>query len=110
MLYATHIFDGLDDWPTHVVYLNRQGAIAWQGTRAELQDFMMKKNIWEQSSCKMLALAEHWLRQEHSGPEKAAGSHAPDPTDSSQGGYASGRLFTDEEILERKRRHGEIPR
>ncbi|CAN0489728.1 unnamed protein product, partial [Laminaria digitata] len=23
IIYATHIFDGLDDWPTHLTYLTR---------------------------------------------------------------------------------------
>jgi len=27
ILYATHIFDGLDDWPTHIHYLNNQGKL-----------------------------------------------------------------------------------
>ena len=32
---ATHIFDGLDDWPTHLHYLNIEGVTGWQGEGAE---------------------------------------------------------------------------
>lgn len=30
ILYATHIFDGLDDWPTHLHYLCNKGHTGWQ--------------------------------------------------------------------------------
>ena len=36
IVYATHIFDGLDDWPTHVHYLNDKGYTGWQGRLEEL--------------------------------------------------------------------------
>ena len=35
--YATHIFDGLDDWPTHLHYLNNTGATGWQGEIGDLE-------------------------------------------------------------------------
>ena len=31
ILYATHIFDGLDDWPTNLHYLKHGGVTGWQG-------------------------------------------------------------------------------
>lgn len=31
ILYATHIFDGLEDWPTHLHYLKAGGYTGWQG-------------------------------------------------------------------------------
>ena len=31
VIYATHIFDGLDGWPTHLHYLKKGGATGWQG-------------------------------------------------------------------------------
>ena len=27
IIYATHIFDGLDDWPTHIAHINCKGEI-----------------------------------------------------------------------------------
>lgn len=36
IIYATHIFDGLDDWPTHLHYLNNTGATGWQGEVGQL--------------------------------------------------------------------------
>lgn len=40
--YATHIFDGLDDWPTHLHYLNNTGATGWQG---EINDLEMYREM-----------------------------------------------------------------
>merc|ERR1719284_1288167 len=31
IVYATHIFDGLDEWPTHIHYLHCEGSTRWQG-------------------------------------------------------------------------------
>ena len=42
ILYATHIFDGLDDWPTHVHYLNNKGCTGWQG---ELQNLTLYREL-----------------------------------------------------------------
>lgn len=116
IIYATHIFDGLDDWASHLFYLNNQGQCGWQGDMQSLEYYQQLKA--QNHPCKMLAVAEHWLRQELEANrrlnrhEKAQGAvvKGPDPTDYSQGGYSSGRLLTDEEIIERKKRHGEIPR
>ena len=36
ILYATHIFDGLDDWPTHLHYLCNKGHTGWQGLVGDL--------------------------------------------------------------------------
>lgn len=37
ILYATHIFDGLDDWPTHLHYLCNKGHTGWQGRIENLE-------------------------------------------------------------------------
>ncbi len=37
ILYATHIFDGLDDWPTHLHYLTNDHTTGWQGKIEDLQ-------------------------------------------------------------------------
>lgn len=37
IIYATHIFDGLDEWPTHLTYLTRDGSTGWQGRLEELE-------------------------------------------------------------------------
>lgn len=96
ILYATHIFDGLDDWPTHVHYLTDEGRSGWQGRLEELDYYQELKR--RNHPAKMLAVADHWLRAELERNrakrifEKAAGSsvHEADPTDR-HGGYGSGR-------------------
>jgi CCR4-NOT complex subunit CAF16 len=95
ILYATHIFDGLDDWATNVMYLTNEGSCGWQG---KMEDLQVYKDLKAQNHpCKMLAIAEYWLRKEldanrllHKKERAALASMEIDPTDR-QGGYASGR-------------------
>lgn len=62
ILYATHIFDGLDDWPTHVHYLTNRGDTGFQG---ELGELRLYREIKESgASHVMLTVAETWLRKE----------------------------------------------
>jgi CCR4-NOT complex subunit CAF16 len=96
IIYATHIFDGLDDWATHLYYLTNKGTCGWQGEMSSLDIYQQLKV--ENHPCKMLAIADHWLRKELVESrkallyEKAQGEMAyqADPTDRN-GGYASGR-------------------
>lgn len=62
ILYATHIFDGLDAWPTHVHYLNDEGNTGWQGRLEDLEPFQELLRQGEPSP--MLRIAERWLRTE----------------------------------------------
>lgn len=96
IIYATHIFDGLDDWPTHLTYLTDVGDTGWQGRLEELEYYQKLKE--EKHPAKMLAVADYWLRKELERNrarrvfEKAQGCgvHELDPT-IRQGGFASGR-------------------
>ena len=95
ILYATHIFDGLDDWATNLMYLTNEGKCGWQG---KMEDLDVYKELQASNHpCKMLAIADHWLRKELDAnrllkkKEKAGRAALEiDPTDR-QGGYASGR-------------------
>jgi CCR4-NOT complex subunit CAF16 len=114
ILYATHIFDGLDDWGSHLYYLTDSGVCGWQGSMGDLALYNKLKE--EKHPSKMLCIAENWLRKELEQKrskheyERAAGAraHEIDPTDRSQGGYASGRLETDDERRNRLIRHGRL--
>jgi len=109
VLYATHIFDGLDDWATHLFYLTNQGKCGWQGKMGELEKYQeLKKN---NHPAKMLAIADHWLRKElEEAREKKQFEKATyaamelDPTDR-QGGYASGRNIPMEETSSTQPQH-----
>jgi len=109
ILYATHIFDGLDDWPTHLHYLCNKGHTGWQGEIGNLDLHKQLRSAGEPSP--LLRIAETWLRAElaaaalEAGPggqakkEEAAGEFAlaeRDPRqklgDERQGGFASGVL------------------
>jgi len=96
IVYATHIFDGLDDWPTHMFYLTHDGRCGWNGEIKQLEYYQQLKV--QNHPSKMLAVAEHWLRKELEESrrkgcfERAQGdlAHELDPADR-QGGYSSGR-------------------
>ena len=109
IIYATHIFDGLDDWATHLYYLTDSGSCGWQGKVQDLEVYQTLKD--NDHPAKMLAIADHWLRKELEMNrklhrfEKAQGemAHTLDPKDS-QGGYASGRGLIESKQLKRKGR------
>lgn len=102
ILYATHIFDGLDDWPTHLHYLSSAGKTGWQGTLEECDLYKQFKEKGETSP--LLRVAEHWLRADLVEKKKlnsaenaeGAGYYATkDPTQAaynSGGGFAAGRM------------------
>jgi len=62
VIYATHIFDGLDDWPTHLHYLTSEGTTGWQGPIGELDIYRELRAAGEPSP--MLRIACKWLRDE----------------------------------------------
>jgi CCR4-NOT complex subunit CAF16 len=53
-MQATHIFDGLESWPSHVMYVSS----------GELQTFERAENLPELQQGKLLELVERWLRQD----------------------------------------------
>lgn len=95
ILYATHIFDGLDDWASHLFYLTNEGKCGWEGKMEELDIYQKLKANNEPA--KMLNIAEHWLRKELDESrrlqkfEKAQHDYTEYDPNSRQGGYASGR-------------------
>lgn len=54
IIYATHIFDGLESWPSHVMYV----------ARGQLQAFERAESIPELREGRLLDLVEKWLRAE----------------------------------------------
>ncbi|KAL3814617.1 hypothetical protein ACJIZ3_015885 [Penstemon smallii] len=54
IIYATHIFDGLEDWPSHLVYV----------ARGKLQLAMPMNKIKEISNLSLMRTVESWLRKE----------------------------------------------
>ena len=105
IVYATHIFDGLDDWASHLFYLTNNGDCGWQGRMQELEYYQQLKE--EKHPCKMLAISDKWLRAELEESrrlkrkERAAGEAArAEVYDNQQGGFASGRLLNAEAEME----------
>lgn len=100
ILYATHIFDGLDDWPTHLHYLCNKGCTGWQGEIGDLQLYRDLRQKGEPSP--LLRIAEAWLRSEleaSDAKEKPLGPGAEQELDPRQfsynnagGGFSNGRM------------------
>jgi len=103
IIYATHIFDGLDDWATDLHYLTDTGNCGWQGKVQNLDRYHELKR--DNHPAKMLAIADFWLRKELMAKraakkmESAQGelAHTLDPTDR-QGGFSSGRNIKTEDV------------
>ncbi|MED6197663.1 ABC transporter I member 20 [Stylosanthes scabra] len=54
IIYATHIFDGLEDWPTNIVYV----------AHGKLQLAMPINKVKETSKLSLMRTVESWLRKE----------------------------------------------
>ncbi|THF97244.1 hypothetical protein TEA_028389 [Camellia sinensis var. sinensis] len=54
IIYATHIFDGLEDWPSHIVYV----------AHGKLQLAMPMDKVKETSNLSLMRTVEQWLRKE----------------------------------------------
>ncbi|KMZ62615.1 ABC transporter I family member 20 [Zostera marina] len=54
IIYATHIFDGLEDWPSHLVYV----------AHGKLQLALPLEKIKETSNLSLMRTVESWLRKE----------------------------------------------
>ena len=104
IVYATHIFDGLDEWATHVAYM-RAGSIHTSAPLQSLPEF--KRHVDSGSTCPLMRLVESWLREERraaaegASAEKEAGDASTESRSGlatstvSAGGFAPGRLARD---------------
>ena len=78
-IYATHIFDGMNEWSTHLIYINKQGKIDFNGK----SDFDIYPKFLD------------WLRKEEvREAELESAEHITNvSSQNSAGGYAHGRLI-----------------
>jgi CCR4-NOT complex subunit CAF16 len=106
ILYATHIFGGLDNWGTHIAYVSEQTV----GTFTRLDESEDYKAMCEGGHrSPLLRLVEMWLRRTRSARQAALGgedeemkerlnAEASDPRAEAFGprdGYSAGRLAPD---------------
>ncbi|GFP80375.1 ABC transporter i family member 20 [Phtheirospermum japonicum] len=89
IIYATHIFDGLEGWPSHIVYV----------ARGALQLAMPMDKIKETSNLSLMRTVESWLRKERDEERKlrkerkgSNGVKADQTVRLLNNGWAAGRL------------------
>ncbi|CAI5735497.1 unnamed protein product [Hyaloperonospora brassicae] len=89
VLLATHIFDGTDDWASHVLYI-RRGIKGFHGPIHECTD---------DRKVPMYKVVEHWLREELAEDDRIESEAIGDGgqlnlanAQNRAGGYAPGRL------------------
>jgi CCR4-NOT complex subunit CAF16 len=79
IVYATHIFDGLETWATHLAYI-QDGELKKCSKLSDIKEMKSADNL--------LSVVETWLRSEVKAPKKAAvncsvRSGGPSPFDGS---------------------------
>merc|ERR1711966_336471 len=62
ILYATHIFDGLDDWATHLAHIKCGGIIRKIGELREFEE--LTAQFEANSRSPLMRVVEGWLREE----------------------------------------------
>lgn len=98
IVYATHIFDAMDRWPTHVAYLTA-GRLTFFGSIDEFHKHMPTGKEAPQLyfASKLMTILAHWIRRDRDENLKKERLYdsmkgkfkAPD---GSAGGYAPGRM------------------
>jgi len=63
IIYATHIFDGLEDWATHLVHLSN-GKVVKLGHLNDVEE--LRERMQRGESSPLLRVVEGWLRTERS--------------------------------------------
>lgn len=101
VVYATHIFDGLDDWPSHILYLTSQGRIGFSGSPNDLEGYSALRQ--QGNASPLLRVFEAMLRKERDDDqarnrmrEQEAGEGAKAHTSSLNrhgSGFSNGRMY-----------------
>ena len=82
IIYATHIFDGLDNWYNEVLFLKRENSISSLGFFGKKEN--INKPIYDQ--------VKEWLKSDEIESEKIISKSNLEISTNSAGGYAPGRL------------------
>jgi CCR4-NOT complex subunit CAF16 len=80
VVYATHIFDGLEGWPSHLLYV----------AGGRLRESLRAEEVPELREGRLLELVARWLRAEKAERDAAAAAKGPALTYGGDGGSALG--------------------
>jgi CCR4-NOT complex subunit CAF16 len=100
LVYATHIFDGLDDWGTHIAYMYN-GELKNFCKTEECAEFVRRRKAGEPSP--LLRTVEGWLRADRHGLPPA------DARDDVDGGVVSVGSGVDRSAYSVKDGNGWLP-
>jgi CCR4-NOT complex subunit CAF16 len=65
ILYATHVFDGMASWPTHLLHVSARGTVSVQEMSA-CADYQQLRKDWNcDKDSPLSALIEKWLTADH---------------------------------------------
>ncbi|CAN6469885.1 unnamed protein product [Victoria cruziana] len=84
IIYATHIFDGLEDWPSHIVYI----------AHGKLQLALPMEVVKKDSNLSLMRTVERWLRKERDEDRRRKGRRAEGLPE--YDGYSDGSRVTGE--------------
>merc|ERR1712046_159311 len=98
IVYATHIFDGMDRWPTHLAYLTA-GRLTFFGPMADFHAHMPKANsglYQPYFASKLMTILAQWMRRDRKENLAKLREHEAlqrkfKVPDGSAGGFAPGR-------------------
>lgn len=97
IVYATHIFGGLDDWLTDIVYVE-EGKLKLTSPIVDVEKF--QNYVKDGSTAPLLRTVEDWLRSEKAFLNRKRGDERESKVDPglahaqlSGGGYAPGRMY-----------------
>ncbi len=65
ILYATHVFDGMASWPTHLLHVSARGTVSIQ-KMSECEEYQKLCRDWDfNRDSPLSALIEKWLTADH---------------------------------------------
>lgn len=89
IIYATHIFDGLDDWPTHIAHINCKGEIGETCMISTTNIGIMAYNLLMKDYDD---LEKNKISEKEDGEGMTELERSKNILNGKQGGYASGRV------------------
>lgn len=90
IIYVTHIFDGLNDWPTHIAHIKHNGIL--NNTQEVAPNSNIEQICFNLLNDDYLFLEKNKITEQEEGLGKLEYERSKNKRNGPQGGYGSGRL------------------